>query len=141
MKFKEFYHNNLIEEYKRLLIESEEDKSTEKLIQQIIERHKSYDIDYNLIKTNGYLLAIYYYYLVDKKDNFLALKKSNTLEEIATLKQRVLADDMLLDELNELINKETEINRRKSQIAKIESKLLEEEIFLIKTEIMDSKKR
>ncbi len=131
--------SKIINKYIKLLLQSINDAEIENLIKNLIDYHVSrgFDINSPMVKINGPLLAIRYMYSEDLKSSMITYKNVAP-EEKEEFQNRIMALNLFLKEIDELIKKAEEISSRQINIKNLEKKLSNEEINAIKDQYLPS---
>ena len=137
MIFKNIKKEKIIKQYINLLEASCNDEEIFKKVEGMINYHKDFELDPDLIKQNGHLRTIYRYYVLDKRKMMEYLKKA-PLTEIEIIQERIMADEMLLNELSSLITAEENAKYREEKRKALEKNLSSEEIKILQSKYLNN---
>lgn len=137
-----FIKNNkpeIINQYVKLLQESQNDVETQNVIQNIVEYHvnRGFDMSSEMVRLNGPLVAINYMYQVDLEASLSALKNASSSER-ENLENRIKSLELFLKDNEKLIKKEEQMKMRQVEMQKLEKKLSPEEIENLKNQYLIS---
>ena len=128
-------------EYRSICFYLNEHLEDVQTVEGLIEMHKNYALDEKVMKMNGILHAIYHFYLKDYADYVRRMKVANTELEQKYIQERLMADEMLLEELNEKlpIYDTVHYKKERKKYLEVTQKVTLEEIQEIEAELNASK--
>lgn len=129
-----------LKEYREICIYLKEHSEEVQIVEGLIEMHKNYALDEKVMKMNGILHAIYHFYLKDYAEYIRKMRLANTELEQKYIQERLMADELVLDELSANLPIYDMVNSKKERkkYLEITQKVTLEEIHRMETEIIES---